>query len=311
MLNLTSEFILEARDLWHVYDGGLAAVRGVSFGIRPGEFVAFVGANGSGKTTLIKHFNGLNKPARGAMLVAGHDSRRATVAQLSRQVGFVFQNPDHQIFCYSVWEEILFGLKQQKLPAALAEARAAAALETVGLLDRRSRHPRELSRGQRQRLATASVLAMETPVLVLDEPTTGQDFLARRQIMSLAADLHRRGRTIIMVTHDMALVAEYATRVIAMHAGQVLFDAPPREAFRQTDLLAATGLRLPPVLELAAGLQAAGWPVEALTLDELCQAVTKVLSERMGQPVSAPSAAGLDIAGSMETTYSGQTQGQA
>ena len=279
-----NEFILEARDLWHVYDGGLAAVRGVSIGIRPGEFVAFVGANGSGKTTLIKHFNGLHKPTRGSMLIAGRNTRRATVSQLSRQVGFVFQNPDHQIFCYSVWEETLFGLRQQKVPAAQAEARAAAALETVGLLDRRDRHPRELSRGQRQRLATASVLAMETPVLVLDEPTTGQDFLARRQIMGLAADLHQRGRTIVMVTHDMALVAEYATRVIAMQAGQVLLDAPPRAAFRQADLLAMTGLRLPPVLEMAAGLRAAGWPVEALTLDELQQAVLAVLDDRANHP---------------------------
>ena len=296
------EFILEARDLWHVYDGGLAAVRGVSVGIRSGEFVAFVGANGSGKTTLIKHFNGLHKPTRGAMLVAGRDTRRATVSQLSRQVGFVFQNPDHQIFCYSVWEETLFGLKQQKVPAAQAEARAAAALETVGLLDRRDRHPRELSRGQRQRLATASVLAMETPVLVLDEPTTGQDFLARRQIMSLAADLHRRGRTIIMVTHDMALVAEYATRVIAMQAGQVLLDAPPRVAFRQADLLATTGLRLPPVLELAAGLRAAGWPVEALTLDELYLAVLEVVGDRADRTRPVLQAQALSVEDSGETS---------
>jgi len=298
---LTNEYILEARDLWHVYDGGLAAVRGVSFGIRPGEFVAFVGANGSGKTTLIKHFNGLHKPTRGTLWVAGRDSRRATVSQLSRQIGFVFQNPDHQIFCYSVWEEILFGLKQQKVPADQAEARAAAALETVGLLDRRDRHPRELSRGQRQRLATASVLAMETPVLVLDEPTTGQDFVARRQIMRLAADLHQRGRTIIMVTHDMALVAEYATRVIAMQAGQIILDAPPREAFARIERLTTTGLRLPPVLDLAADLQAAGWPVDALTLDELCQAIIQVLTDGSGPPVTIAPRAILRAPESLET----------
>ena len=283
---MQSSQILEARDLWHVYDGGLAAVRGVSLAIRPGEFVAFVGANGSGKTTLIKHFNGLLRPSRGSLWVNGRDARRATVSKLSRTVGFVFQNPDHQIFCYSVWDEILFGLKQQKLPRAEAEARASRALELVGLADRRERHPRELSRGQRQRLATASVLAMETPVLVLDEPTTGQDFLARRQIMGLAAELHGRGRTIVMVTHDMALVAEYASRVVVMQAGQVLLDAPPRAVFERPDVLAATGLRQPPVQALAAALRAGGWPVDGLTLDELSQAVAGAASKRAYSPAA-------------------------
>jgi energy-coupling factor transport system ATP-binding protein len=277
---LSSEYILETRDLWHVYDGAVQAVRGVSLQIRPGEFVAFVGSNGSGKTTLIKHFNGLHRPTRGSMWVNGRDARRATVSRLSRVVGFVFQNPDHQIFCYSVWDEILFGLRQQKLPAAEAEARASRALELVGLSDRRERHPRELSRGQRQRLATASVLAMETPVLVLDEPTTGQDFLARRQIMGLAAELHQRGRTIVMVTHDMALVAEYASRVVVMQAGQVLLDAPPQTVFERPEVLAVTGLRLPPVLELANALRAGGWAVNGLTLDELAQAVAEAVSQR-------------------------------
>ena len=274
---MSAELILEARDVFHTYAEGLPALRGITLGIRPGEFVAFVGANGSGKTTLMKHFNGLLKPTQGHFLVDGRDTRRATVSQLSRTVGFVFQNPDHQIFCYSVWDETLFGLKQQKLPTEEAEARAARALEIVGLADRRDRHPRELSRGQRQRLATASVLAMETPVLVLDEPTTGQDFSARRQIMSLAVDLHRRGRTIIMVTHDMALVAEYATRAVVMQAGRILLDAAPREVFERPEVLAATGLRLPPVFELAQALRAAGWPVDGVTLDQLCQAMLGVL----------------------------------
>ena len=273
----TADFILEARDVHYAYAGHPAALQGISLGVRPGEFVAFLGANGSGKTTLMKHFNGLLKPTRGQFLVDGRDTRQATVSQLARTVGFVFQNPDHQIFCYSVWEDTLFGLKQQKLPLAEAEARALRALEIVGLVDRRDRHPRELSRGQRQRLATASVLAMETPVLVLDEPTTGQDYSARRQIMSLAVDLHQRGRTIIMVTHDMAQAVEYATRAIILQAGRVLMDARPREVFEQHEVLAATGLRLPPVLALAHALRTAGWPVEGVTMDELAPAVLAAL----------------------------------
>jgi len=285
---MSAELILEARDLVHTYAGGHTALRGISLGIRPGEFVAFVGANGSGKTTLMKHFNGLLKPTQGQFLVSGRDTRKTTVSRLAQTIGFVFQNPDHQIFCYSVWEETLFGLQQQKLPPAEAQARAARALEMVGLADRRDRHPRELSRGQRQRLATASVLAMETPVLVLDEPTTGQDFTARRQIMSLAVDLHQRGRTIIMVTHDMALVAEYATRAIVLQAGQVAQDAAPADIFLQPELLARTGLRLPPLLELAQALRAEGWPVEGHTVAALAQSLQAALP---AAPWTSPGAA--------------------
>lgn len=267
--------VIELHDVGHTYYGGLQAVRGVSLNIQPAEFIAFVGANGSGKTTLVKHFNGLLKPTKGRVQVNGKDTRRATVSQLSRTVGFVFQNPDHQIFAYSVWEEILFGLNQQRLPKDEAEDRAARALQTVGLYEKREAHPRELSRGQRQRLATASVLAMETDVLVLDEPTTGQDFISRRQILDLASSLHQRGRTIVMITHDMALVAEYATRAVVMKLGQVLLDSTPAALFARNDILSATGLKLSPALELAQRLRVAGVaiPKDVITLDGLCKAI--------------------------------------
>ncbi len=267
--------VIELHDVGHNYDGGLQAVRGVSLSIQPAEFIAFVGSNGSGKTTLIKHFNGLLKPTKGMVRVNGKDTRRATVSQLSRTVGFVFQNPDHQIFAFSVWEEILFGLNQQRLPKDEAGDRASRALQTVGLYEKREAHPRELSRGQRQRLATASVLAMETDVLMLDEPTTGQDYTSRRQIMDLAASLHQRGRTIVIITHDMALVAEYATRAVVMKLGQVILDSAPADLFARDDILSATGLKLPPALELAQRLRAAGVviPNHVITLDELCKAI--------------------------------------
>ncbi|HZQ09620.1 MAG TPA: ABC transporter ATP-binding protein [Anaerolineae bacterium] len=276
---MSSEFIIQAREVSHTYAGGITALQGVTLGIRRNEFLAFVGANGSGKTTLVKHFNGLLKPTRGSLFVNGIDTRKTTVSTLSRTVGFCFQNPDHQIFCYSVWDETLFGLWQQRIPQAEAEERAAQALQKVGLYELRTRHPRELSRGQRQRLATASLLAMETQVLVLDEPTTGQDFNSRRQIMGLAAELHEKGRTIVMVTHDMSLVAEYATRVVAMKGGRVLLDATPRELFQQEDILTATGLKLPPALALARGLKSAGLNATPLTLNELYDAIVAALPE--------------------------------
>jgi len=268
---LASEAIIETRDLSYSYPGGISALSSVNLDIRQGEFVAIIGSNGSGKTTLVKHFNGLLKPSQGHVMVDGLDTRTTRVSELSRIVGFVFQNPDHQIFAYSVWEEASFGLKLHKLDAETVERQTTEALQAVSLDELRDRHPRALSRGQRQRLATASILALRTPVLVLDEPTTGQDFLSRRQIMALAVELHAEGRTVLMVTHDMALVAEYATRVIVMQDGAAVCDDSPDEVFKQDEVLKSTGLDLPPAAKIARGLRAYGFSDTPLTQSELVE----------------------------------------
>jgi len=268
---LASEAIIETRDLSYSYPGGISALSSVNLDIRQGEFVAIIGSNGSGKTTLVKHFNGLLKPSQGHVMVDGLDTRTTRVSELSRIVGFVFQNPDHQIFAYSVWEEASFGLKLHKLDAETVERQTTEALQAVSLDELRDRHPRALSRGQRQRLATASILAVRTPVLVLDEPTTGQDFLSRRQIMALAVELHAEGRTVLMVTHDMALVAEYATRVIVMQDGAAVCDDSPDEVFKQDEVLKSTGLDLPPAAKIARGLRAYGFSDTPLTQSELVE----------------------------------------
>ncbi|MCY4078841.1 MAG: ATP-binding cassette domain-containing protein [Caldilineaceae bacterium] len=268
---MKSEAIITTRDLSYSYPGGVAALSGVSLEILSGEFIAIIGSNGSGKTTLAKHFNGLLKPSQGHVIVDGLDTRTTRVSELSRIVGFVFQNPDHQIFGYSVWEEASFGLKLQRVDEESIEQQTTDALRAVALDGLRDRHPRALSRGQRQRLATASILALETPVLVLDEPTTGQDFISRRQIMELTVDLHAEGRTVIMVTHDMSLVAEYASRVIVMQDGKVLGDSPPKEAFEREEILMSTGLELPPVIRIARGLREYGFSDTPLTQAELVE----------------------------------------
>ncbi len=268
---MASEAIIETRDLSYSYPGGISALSSVNLDIRQGEFVAIIGSNGSGKTTLVKHFNGLLKPSQGHVMVDGLDTRTTRVSELSRIVGFVFQNPDHQIFAYSVWEEASFGLKLHKLDAETVERQTTEALQAVSLDELRDRHPRALSRGQRQRLATASILALRTPVLVLDEPTTGQDFLSRRQIMALAVELHAEGRTVLMVTHDMALVAEYATRVIVMQDGAAVCDDSPDEVFKQDEVLKSTGLDLPPAAKIARGLRAYGFSDTPLTQSELVE----------------------------------------
>ena len=263
-----SKVLIEVSDLSHIYDGEIAALKGVNLQIGSGGIIAIVGANGSGKTTLIKHFNGLLHPSEGNVVVKGMNTRNTKTSQLAKVVGYVFQNPDHQIFSSTVLEETLFGLKQMKVPDTEARSRAARALEAVNLYDMRNRHPRQLSHGQRQRLATASVLALETQVLVLDEPTTGQDFVARRQIMSLAMSLESQGRTIILVTHDMSLVAEYATRVIVMTDGQVLANTTPIDLFSQDDILVEAGLKLPPVIEIYRGLDIQQ-TIPSLTIEDM------------------------------------------
>ena len=268
---MTSDAIIETRNLSYSYPGGIRALRGIDLDIRQGEFIAIIGSNGSGKTTLAKHFNGLLKPSQGRVTVHGMDTRSTRVSELSRIVGFVFQNPDHQIFSYSVWEEASFGLKLHKLDGDVVEQQTSEALQAVSLDELRDRHPRALSRGQRQRLATASILALRTPVLVLDEPTTGQDFVSRRQIMELAVELHAEGRTVIMVTHDMALVAEYASRVIVMQDGSAVCDASPKEVFAQDEILKSTGLDLPPVAKIARGLREYGFSDTPLTQEELVE----------------------------------------
>ena len=277
---MTVETVISARELSYSYPGGIAALSSVSLDIRKGEFVAIVGPNGSGKTTLVKHFNGLLKPSQGHVHVNRLDTRTTRVSALSRMVGFVFQNPDHQIFAYSVWEEAAFGLKLHKLDAKEVEQQTREALQAVSLYELRDRHPRALSRGQRQRLATASILALKTPVLVLDEPTTGQDYVARRQIMELAVGLNAEGRTILMITHDMALVAEFASRVIVMQDGAAVCDAPPKEVFENEDILESAGLDLPPVTEIARGLRAYGISDTPLTQAELVETLTTALRQR-------------------------------
>lgn len=277
---MTAETVISVRELSYSYPGGIPALNNVSLDIRQGEFVAIVGSNGSGKTTLVKHFNGLLKPSRGQVHVNGLDTRTTRVSALSRIVGYVFQNPDHQIFAYSVWEEAAFGLKLHKLNAEEVEQQTKEALQAVSLYDLRDRHPRALSRGQRQRLATASILALKTPVLVLDEPTTGQDFVSRRQIMELAVGLNAEGRTILMITHDMALVAEFASRAIVMHDGAAVCDAPPEEVFENEEILESTGLDLPPVTEIARGLRGYGLTETPLTQAELVKTLTSALIQQ-------------------------------
>ncbi|MTV48396.1 ATP-binding cassette domain-containing protein [Heliobacillus mobilis] len=276
---LTGRPLIEVRQLKHIYRSGGEALKGIALTIDAGEMIAVVGRNGAGKTTLTKHFNGLLRPTTGTVLLDGQDTAKLPVAQLARTVGYVFQNPDHQIFHERLFDEIAFGPRNLGLRGDELTTRVDSALKAVDLTDYRDRDPGELSRGQRKRAALASVLAMETAVIILDEPTSGQDYQESEQIMAILQELNRRGHTIIFITHDMELVQEHACRVLLIDDGKLVIDSPPRELFRQEQALTSAGLRLPPTAELEQRLAAFGIHSDAGTVEALAASIARRSSQ--------------------------------
>jgi energy-coupling factor transport system ATP-binding protein len=264
------EAVVRVERLSHRYGGGLEALHDVTLEIRKGEFVAIVGANGSGKTTLVKHFNGLLRPQDGSVRVFGLDTRRASVSQLARAVGYVFQNPDHQIFSETVAEELAFGPRNMGVDPDEIAARSERALAAVGLQGAAEADPFALTKGERQRVALASVLVMEPSVIVMDEPTTGLDYGQQVKVMELLARLNRAGHTVVVVTHALWLVAQYAGRVIVMSEGRVAADGPTRRILGMGKELAGWSLVPPPVVEVARALGST-----AVTVEELCGCLRK------------------------------------
>jgi energy-coupling factor transport system ATP-binding protein len=255
-------------------------LHGIDLTIRPGEFVALVGPNGAGKTTLLKHLNGLLKPSSGRVLVEGQDTRQVPTAVLARRIGFLFQNPDQQILCATVREELAFGLKHCGVPKPEWEGRIAAAAAQVDLGALLDADPLLLPRSRRQRVALASVLAADPDLLVLDEPTSAQDEAETTRIMELARGRVGAGKTVILVSHDMELVARYADRAIALIDGRVVADARPRELFADAALLERAKLDRPGLYRLADAL-GLDWPDRRYAASALVDA----LDARLGEAV--------------------------
>jgi energy-coupling factor transport system ATP-binding protein len=247
----SGEPLLSVRDLKHIYPDGTAALRGVSLDICRGEYVLIIGQNGAGKTTLVKHFLSLLQPTSGTVVVGGTDSRNLAASELARRIGYVAQNPDDQIFSSTVGDEVAFALRNLHYPAAEVEARTLESLQAMGLVEVRDQHPLSLPKGDRARIVIAAILAMKPEVLVFDEPTTGQDFRGARYILNISRQLHKAGKTVIVITHHLYLMPEYAQRVIVMGKGTVLLDAPIRTAYHQVDLLRSTFLSPPQAVLLA------------------------------------------------------------
>jgi energy-coupling factor transport system ATP-binding protein len=233
------------------YAGGPRVLDSIDLKVEAGEFLAIVGQNGSGKTTLAKHIVGLLQPATGRVTIDGKDRAQMRPAETAREVAYVFQNPDHQIFAATVEEEVAFGPRNFGLPDDEIRRRCDEALEAVGLQNERQSDPFLLSKGERQRLAVASVLVLRPRMLILDEPTTGLDHREQLRMMALVRDLNRSGIAIVIITHTPWLVAEYVRRVVLMRKGAKIFDGSVREFFMQDDLLRSSSFRAPEITELS------------------------------------------------------------
>lgn len=247
--------LLSVRDLRHRYPDGTEALRGVSLDIRRGEYVVLLGQNGAGKSTLVRHFLRLLLPSEGQVQVAGRDTRDLSVSELARRIGYVSQNPDQQIFNTTVAGEVSFALRNLRHPDAEVKARTEESLRAMGLWELRAQHPLSLPKGDRSRIVIAAVLAMRPEILILDEPTIGQDHRGARYILDLSRRLHEAGQTVLVITHHLHLLPGYAERALIMGRGTLLCDAPLRGAFHQHKTLAETFLRPPQAVLLAQALE--------------------------------------------------------
>jgi energy-coupling factor transporter ATP-binding protein EcfA2 len=240
--------------LSYSYPNGTRALEDVSLSCDRGEFLAIIGENGAGKTTLAKHLIGLLPPAPGTVAVAGKDIAGLSVAQASRLVGYLFQDPDYQIFNGSVFDEVAFGLRARKLPRAEVEETVMAALRRLKLGHLRGEHPYTLSRGQRQRLALASTWVLQPPILLVDEPSTGLDYREAADLMGVLEEFRGGGGTVLIITHDLELVFEYALRVVVMRDGIVRLDLPTARVQERFDEVSAAGVHLPQFMHLVNAL---------------------------------------------------------
>mgnify|MGYP006293116123 CR=1 FL=1 len=269
-MNSTSPY-LSVENLVYRYPDGTLALRDVNFTLADGDFVALIGQNGSGKTTVSKCLNGLFKPTEGQVIVDGLDTRTTSITKMVMRVGYVFQNPDHQLFNGSVWDEIAYGPRNIELPQEEVKTRVEEAADVVGLdAELFEEHPFFLTKGLRQRVAIASILALRPKIIIVDEPTTGQDVRQSLQIMDFLTQLHQeRNHIIVFITHDMPIVARYAKRIILMGEGQKLADGPTAEVFAQPDVLAKTFVTPPQITQLAQACAELGFEPGTLSVEEM------------------------------------------
>lgn len=269
--------MLEVKDLHFTYPTGLEALKGINLTINDGEFLAVMGQNGAGKTTLVKHFNGLLKPTQGEVLVDSVSTKDVSVAKLARNVGFVFQNPDHQLFSETVEDEIAFALKNFGFEDVVVEKQINWALNLLDLVQYRKTSPFMLSGGERKRVALASILAWDPKMIILDEPTIGQDHQQKEKLQQFILQLNAQKKTVVVVTHDVEFVAECNPRVILMSQGKILVDGKTKEILTDPKMLAQASIVPPQITKIFLELADLGLPTDVIDVHE----ATKILLNRL------------------------------
>jgi energy-coupling factor transport system ATP-binding protein len=262
------------------YASGVNALVDVTLEIKNGEFVAIMGENGAGKTTLVKHFNGILKPVKGEVIVNGNNTKKASVAELSKNVGLVFQNPDHQLFCETVEDEVAFGLRNFGFDEGKIEERISWSLKLLDLERYRKTSPFLLSGGERKRVALAAVLAWNPQILVLDEPTIGQDYLQKERLRQFILQVNNQGRTVIIVTHDVEFVADCNPRIVVMSNGRIIKDAPAKEALTSYKDLSKASILPPQVAQVFTQLSDLNLPGNVIDVYEAKLLLEGLLKKR-------------------------------
>ena len=272
---MSDEKLIEVKNLFFSYPDGTLALRDISLDIYANQFIAFIGQNGAGKTTIAKCLNGLLKPNAGSVTIDNLDTReKGTTKKIVTKVGYVFQNPDHQLFNNTIYKEVAYGPRNIGLDEKEVDERVREAASVCGIEESIfNEHPFFLTKGLRQRVAIASILAMRPHTIIVDEPTTGQDLRQSIEVMNFLRNLwEKEGHTIIIITHEMPIVAQYAQRVVALAKGKVLMDGTTREVFSEPELLAQTFVKPPQITRLAQALGSYGIPKDILTVQEMYDA---------------------------------------
>jgi energy-coupling factor transporter ATP-binding protein EcfA2 len=267
-------------NLTYRYPNGHLALKGVSLEITQGRTTAVIGKNGTGKTTLAKHLNSLLKPTSGSVTVMGIDASKRTTSEMAGSVGYVFQNPEDQLFEASVFEEVAFGPRNLGMTKAQIKQSVNEALSLVDLLPHVSTHPYNLTYGQRKMLCIASVLAMEPQIVVLDEPNAGQDFSGLNRLGKILEELNRKNKTVIIISHDIEFVASHTNEAIVMHDGRVTANDATRVVLSNSSVLATSALRPPQVTRLAIKLSKHGIKNDAMTPEELVEDISRIVAGR-------------------------------